>query len=203
LIQNEKESKLLLEGRRTGFWGGDGAGAGAEGVIVQQPSGGLGEEMVMPSAVQEGGVTSPVAGLPAISEGVDERLAGSEAEAVEDATPTHPHTDGTADSKPNTAEETLSNQTSPSPRMVSSLATTTIFENQTQHPARTKSNTMLRHFEIASAQNILSHTPRPPNRTRVYSYSDTTGRRTRRTRNSQRVAANHLDCFVPYMRYLE
>lgn len=81
LIQNEKESKLLIEGHRTGFGGGDGAGAGVEGVVVQQPSGGLGEEMVMPLATQEEGAPCPVAELPAIMESVDERPDGSEAEA--------------------------------------------------------------------------------------------------------------------------
>ena len=81
MIQNEKESKLLIEGHRTGFGGGDGAGAGVEGVVVQQPSGGLGEEMVMPLATQEEGAPCPVAELPAIMESVDERPDGSEAEA--------------------------------------------------------------------------------------------------------------------------
>jgi hypothetical protein len=206
LIQNEKESKLLMEGRRTGFWGGDGAGAGAEGVVVQQPSGGLSEVMVMPTAVQDEGVICAMAELPAIVEVADEQPAGPEAEAeLEDATETHPHTDGTADTSaapaPIVLEETLSNQTSTSPVRVCSIATTTIFENPIPHQAPAETITTPQHFEIVPAQAILSYTPGHTGRTRIYSNSDMTSQRIRR--NNERVVPNHLDCFVPYMKFLE
>ncbi|KAH6867074.1 hypothetical protein BKA58DRAFT_442065 [Alternaria rosae] len=82
LIQNEKESKLLIEGRTTGFWGGD--GAGAEGVVVQQPSGGLREVMVMPRVVggwvtgQEESGTTTVGEREAVSEPAGETVVGFE-----------------------------------------------------------------------------------------------------------------------------
>ncbi|CAN9414778.1 unnamed protein product [Alternaria alternata] len=206
LIQNEKESKLLIEGRRTGFWGGDGAGAGAESVIVQQPTGGLGEEMVMPSSAQAEGVTCAVVEPPVIMEGVDGQLAGSEADAglenTDDTTKTRPHTDGIADpstlSDPITSEGTLNNETSTSPIMVCSVATTTMFEPPTPP---TESITTSQHFGIAPTQDILSYAPSHSERSKKKWNSDTTGQRVRR--KSERVVPNHLDCFVPYMKFLE
>ncbi|CAN9435823.1 unnamed protein product [Alternaria alternata] len=210
LIQNEKESKLLIEGRRTGFWGGDGAGAGAgagaEGVIVQQPTGGLGEEMVMSTIAQAEGVTCAMVELPVIMEGVDGQLAGSEADAglenTDDTTKTQPHTDEIADpstlSDPITSEGTLNNETSTSPIMVCSVATTTIFEPPTPP---TESITTSQHFEIAPTQDILSYAPSHSERRKKKWNSDTTGQRVRR--KGERVVPNHLDCFVPYMKFLE
>ena len=208
LIQNEKESKLLIEGRRTGFWGGDGAGAGAgaEDVIVQQPTGGLGEEMVMSTIAQAVGVKCAMVELPVTMEGVDGQLAGSEADSglenTDDTTKTQPHTDEIADpstlSDPITSEGTLNNETSTSPIMVCSVATTTMFEPPTPP---TESITTSQHFGIAPTQDILSYAPSHSERSKKKWNSDTTGQRVRR--KSERVVPNHLDCFVPYMKFLE
>ena len=206
LIQNEKESKLLIEGRRTGFWGGAGAGAGAEDVIVQQPTGGLGEEMVMSTIAQAVGVKCAMVELPVTMEGVDGQLAGSEADSglenTDDTTKTQPHTDEIADpstlSDPITSEGTLNNETSTSPIMVCSVATTTMFEPPTPP---TESITTSQHFGIAPTQDILSYAPSHSERSKKKWNSDTTGQRVRR--KSERVVPNHLDCFVPYMKFLE
>ena len=154
MIQNEKESKLLIEGRRTGFWGGDGAGAeaGAEtdvvgvGVVVQQPSAGLTEDMIMPAAaVQDEGVTRAVAERAAIKQGADElpslSISASKAEAEpksHNATTSHPPTDEPAAPSPTTPlipltpEQTTSTQpsTRPTTRLYSTESTTAMFDNQ-------------------------------------------------------------------------
>lgn len=94
---------MLIEGRTTGFWGGD--GAGAEGVVVRQPNGGLGEVMIMPMAVG-GGVTgqgvngtTTVGECAAVSELAGETVVCFEGEEddTEGATGVQPHVDGATD----------------------------------------------------------------------------------------------------------
>ncbi|KAG9196697.1 hypothetical protein G6011_01818 [Alternaria panax] len=180
-----------------------------EGVVVQQLSGCLGEEMVMPTTVQAEGITLPVDRIPAIMESVDERPAGSEVEAeledADNATETHPHTDGTSDTStapgPIVPEEAFSNRTFTPPTTVCSVATTTIFENPLSEQALNEPITTPQRFEIAPAQKILSYTPSQPSRTKIYSNSKTTSQRT--GRSSDETISNYLDCFLPYMRFLE
>ncbi|KAF7674263.1 hypothetical protein GT037_008029 [Alternaria burnsii] len=160
----------------------------------------------MSSRAQAEGVTCAVVEPPMIVEGVDGQLAGSEADAglenMDDTTKIRPHTDGLADPStlpdPITSEGTLNNETSTSPIMVCSVATTTIFEPPTPP---TNSITTSQHFEIAPTQDTLSYVPSHLERRKKKWNSDTTGQRVRR--KSERVIPNHLDCFVPYMEFLE
>jgi hypothetical protein len=162
LIQNEKESKLLIEGRTTGFWGGD--GAGADGVVVRQPSGGLGEVMVMPVAMgvgEEEGGTTRVEERAEIVQQTGEPLAGlGKEEHVEHVNGVCSHTDGVSDrntsSESDVSHRTLSRQTSELQSNDKVTEQKTVTEDSTpdqdvvQLPATPKHTTCM-----ASAQFVL------------------------------------------------
>jgi hypothetical protein len=152
----------LIEGRTTGFWGGD--GAGADGVVVRQPSGGLGGVMVMPVAMgvgEEEGGTTRVEERAEIVQQTGEPLAGlGKEEHVEHVNGVCSHTDGVSDrntsSESDVSHRTLSRQTSELQSNDKVTEQKTVTEDSTpdqdvvQLPATPKHTTCM-----ASAQFVL------------------------------------------------
>jgi hypothetical protein len=161
LIQNEKESKLLIEGRTTGFWGGD--GAGADGVVVRQPSGGLGEVMVMPVAMgagEEGGTTRVQERAEIVEQTGEPAAALGKEEHVEHANGVHSHTDGVSDrntsSESDVSHRTLSRQTSEPQSIDKVTEQKTVSEDSTPDQAVVQLPATPQHTTcMASAQIVL------------------------------------------------